>query len=252
MARKIRDRGLIVARTLLTALLLASAPRANAQPRIALDAPSWQLQSNEQGISVYRASVVGTAIVPFKAVMTIPGAIEEVSAVLEDIPRRGEWINHYRLSALLERPDDYDQVEYLRVAMPWPVADRTTLIRVRITVSDDLHTATLAAESVPSHPRDTLPMHVRAQVYASTFQMTQVHDHVEVSSLIFIDPRGHIPVWVVNYFTSRVAQATLEGLRTQVARKLYPRERLEAMRTRMAGYRTFRDAAASPASSRAR
>lgn len=248
MARKIRDRRLILA----LATLLAWAPGASGQPHIALDAPSWQLQSNEQGISIYRANVVGTAIVPFKAVMTIPGTIEEVSAVLEDIPRRSEWISHHGVSVLLERPNDYDQVEYLRVAMPWPVADRTTLIRVRITVSDDLRSATLAAESVPAHPRDTLPMRVRAQVYASTFQMTQVRDHVEVSSLVFIDPRGHIPVWVVNYFTSRVAQSTLEGLRTQVARKLYPRERLDAMHARMAGYRTFRDALAPPAFGRAR
>jgi hypothetical protein len=215
-------------------------------PRIAMDAPNWQLQSTTNGIAIYRAKVEGTPIVPFKAVMTIPGTIEEVSMVLEDIPRRGEWITRYGTSVLLERANDYDQVEYLRVAMPWPAADRSALIRVRITVSDDLHTATIAAESVASHPRDTLPMHVRAEVYASTFQMTQVDDHVEVSSLVFVDPRGALPAWIVNFFTSRVAQQTLEGLRTQVARKLYPRDRLDAMRNRMAGYHIFRETSGSP------
>ena len=229
----------------IAASLTAVAARAQT-PRIAMDAPSWQLQSNDKGIAIYRASVAGTPVVPFKAVMTIPGTIEEVSMVLEDIPRRGDWISHYGTSVLLERANDYDQVEYLRVAMPWPVADRSALIRVRITVSDDVRTATIAAESVDSHPRDSLPPLVRARVYASTFQMTQVDDHVEVSSLVFIDPRGRIPAWVVNFFTSRVAQSTLEGLRTQVARKLYARDRLDAMRNRMAGYQLFRQTVASP------
>ncbi len=235
---------------LLVAAAVAQAPAPlcaqDARPQIAIDDPRWQLQSNTNGIEIYRATVTGTPIVPFKAVMTIPGTIEEVSLVLEDIPRRGDWISHYGQSMVLERGSDYDQVEYLRIAMPWPVIDRTTLIRVRISVSDDRSTATLAAESVDSHPRDSLPSLVRAQVYASTMQLKQIGEQVEVRSLVFIDPRGRIPLWAVHYYTSRVAQATLEGLRRQVARKLFSREQVEAMRSRISGYRVFRERYAAP------
>ena len=217
-----------------------------------MDAPSWTLESTSNGVAIYSSHSLGTAIVPFKAVMTIPGTIEEVSTVLEDVPRRHEWIAHFGMSVVLARPNDYDQTEYLRVAMPWPVADRSALIRVRIGVSENQRSATIAAESVESHPADTLPLLVRAQVYTSTFQMTQVGDHVEVASLVFIDPRGRIPTWVVNYFTSRVARTTLEGLRRQVARELYPREKLDAMKRRIAGYAAFKDRAGntSPADGR--
>ena len=233
------------------ALLLAAARAQHAQaqapvrvpapPSIAMDAPSWHEESSHEGIVLYSASVIGTAIVPFKAVMTIPGTIEEVSQVLEDIPRRGEWISNFGMSALLERPNDYDQTEFLRVAMPWPARDRTSLVRVRIHVSDDIKMATIAAESVDSHPADSLPPLVRAKVYASTFQMTQAGDHVEVAALVFIDPRGQIPTWIVNFFTGRVARATLSGLRRQVAKKLYSPQQLDAMRARMRSYVYFRD-----------
>ena len=237
---------------LLVVLIPLAGLRAHAQPRIAMDAPGWTLESTSNGVAIYSSRVPGSAIVPFKAVMTIPGTIEDVSLVLEDIPRRHEWIAHFGQSVVLSRPNDYDQTEYLRVAMPWPVADRSALIRVRIGVSDDQRTATIAAESVDSHPLDTLPPLVRAQVYTSTFQMTQVGDHVEVASLVFIDPRGRIPTWVVNYFTSRVARTTLEGLRRQVARELYSPARVEAIRVRMKGYAAFRDAtgATSPEGAR--
>jgi hypothetical protein len=226
------------------ALLLAGiATRIAAQqrPHIGIDDASWHLESSSDGIALLSSSVPGIGIVPLKATMTIPGTIEEVSMVLEDVSRRGEWISNFGQSVVLERTNDYDQTEYLRVAMPWPARDRSALIRARITVSDDLRRATIAAESVDSHLGDALPTLVRSTVYASTFQMTQVAEHVEVVALVFIDPRGSIPKWIVNYFTRRVARATLGGLRRQVARNLYSPPQLMAMHQRMQAFRTFRE-----------
>ena len=33
------------------------------------------------------------------------------------------WISSLGQSVLLERPNDYDQTEYLRVDVPWPITD---------------------------------------------------------------------------------------------------------------------------------
>lgn len=237
-ARRVLRSG--IAFTLLIAVIASrSGAQSHPQPRIALDASSWHLESSSDGIDIFSSSVPGVSVVPFKAVMTIPGTIEEVSTVLEDIPRRGEWISNFGQSVLLERPNDYDQTEYLRVAVPWPASDRSALIRVRIAVSDDLRQATIAGESVDAHPADTLPKFVRSKVYASTFQMTQVGDHVEVVTLIFVDPRGSIPKWIVNLFTRGAARTTLSALRRQVARKLYPPSQLAAMHQRMQAFRVF-------------
>lgn len=222
------------------ALLLLAASPVHAQ-HIGMDDPSWHLESSSDGIVLYSGSVPDTRVVPLKAVMTIPGTIEEVSVVIEDISRRGEWVSNFGESVLLERTNDYDQTEYLRVNLPWPARNRTALIRARITVSDDRRRATIVAESVDSHLGDGLPTLVRAQVHASTFQMTQVGDRVEVVALVFIDPSGRIPKWVVNYFTRRAARSTLAGLRRQVARKLYPQAQLMAMHRRIEGYRAFRE-----------
>ena len=88
---------------------------------------------------------------------------------------------------------------------------------------------------------EALPKLVRAQVHASTFQMTQVGSRVEVVALVFIDPCGSLPKWIVNYFTRRGARTTLSGLRRQVARKLYSGAQITAMRHRIEGYRAFRE-----------
>lgn len=214
-------------------------------PRVTVDDPSWRLESSSDGISLYAGSVPDVRLVPVKAVMTIPGTIEEVALVLEDITRRGDWISNFGQSVLLEKPNDYEQTEYLRVDVPWPVEDRSAVVRVRVTVSEDLRRATIAGESVDSPLAARLPKLVRAQVHASTFQMTQVGNRVEVVALVFIDPCGSLPKWIVNYFTRHGARVTLAGLRHQVARRLYSTTQLMAMRRRIEGYKAFRERGAA-------
>ena len=215
------------------------------QTRIGVDDPSWHLESSSDGISLYASSIPETKVVPLKAVMTIPGTIEEVALVLEDKSRRGEWISNFGQSVMLERPNDYDQTEYLRVDLPWPAEDRSAVVRVQVTVSDDLRRAVIAGESVETPLANRLPKLVRAQVHASTFQMTQLAGHVEVVALVFIDPCGSLPKWIVNYFTRRGARTTLAGLRRQVSRKLYAPSQVGAMRRRIEGYKAFAERGAA-------
>ena len=228
---------------LCVALALVAAPLRAAPgppaPRIGVDDPSWHLESSSDGIALYSSPLPEGGIVPLKAVMTIPGTIEEVALVLEDMSRRGEWISNFGQSIMLERTNDYDQTEYLRVDLPWPAEDRSAVVRVRVSVSDDLRRAVIAGESVESPLANRLPRLVRAQVHASTFQMTQGPGRVEVVALVFIDPCGRLPKWIVNYFTRRGARTTLAGLRRQVARRLYSPSQVAAMHRRMEGCRAF-------------
>jgi hypothetical protein len=69
---------------------------------------------------------------------------------------------------------------------------------------------------------------------------------VEVVALVFIDPCGRLPKWIVNYFTRRGARATLSGLRRQVAKKLYSPSQVAAMRRRIEGYKGFSASIPSP------
>ena len=203
---------------------------------LAADDPAWKLQSSSDGISLYRASLRGSGVVPVKATLTIPGTIEELSLVLEDIPRRQQWVGNRIESVLLERVSDYDQTEYLRVNLPWPVRDRSALIRALVEVSEDRRTATITARSIASHPADKFPDLVRAQVEPSTLRMTQGPGRVEVEALVFIDPGGWIPKWLVNYFATHVARSTFRDLRKQVSLHLYSPAQIRAMRERIAAY----------------
>lgn len=227
----------------------ADPPVITGPPVLAADDPGWKLQSSDEGISLYRCQVKGSGVVPVKVVMTIPGTIADVSLVLQDIPRRPEWIGTRTKSTLLQRVSHYEQFEYLRVYMPWPVSDRSAIIRALVSVSDDRTRATIAAQSVASHPAaDTLPKLVRSQVHTSTFQMTESAGQVEVVALVFIDPGGHVPKWLVNWFAGRMARSTCRDLRKQVAKDLYPPAQVREMERRIREYPGDGRSAVAPAS----
>ena len=221
----------------LAVVLASTGTRAFAPPTLPETDPSWRLQSSSDSIQLYRGSIHGSGIVPVKAILSIPGTIEEVSLVLEDVPRRRQWMGDRTESTVLERPSDYEQTEYLRVNLPWPVSDRSALIRAEVDVSDDHRRATISARSVDTCPEDTLPRLVRARIHPSIFQMTQRRSRVEIVALVFVDPRAGIPRWVVNYFATRVARQTLAGLRRQVGRNLYSPAQRSAMHERILAYR---------------
>jgi hypothetical protein len=63
--------------------------------------------------------------------------------------------------------------------------------------------------------------------------MTQAPGRVEIVALVFVDPGGWIPKWLVNHFATRVARSTFSGLRRQVSRRLYSPSQLRAMHARM-------------------
>jgi hypothetical protein len=232
-----RAKKLLLPALLLLSPLLSAAPAA--RPQAPLEPARWSLDSDREGIALYSASVPGTKIIPFKCVMSLPAGIEEISAVLEDAPRRHEWISRFAGSALLERASDYEQTEYLRMSLPWPFLDRTALLRVKITVSPGRDSASIAASSVTLAAKTGLPELVRCEIYDSTFQMLRTPKGTEVTALVFIDPKGNLPAWVVNLFTSKVSRRTLEGLRRQVGRKLYSAAELEAMHQRIMRYAEF-------------
>ena len=241
MRAVVRGPGAWTASRILTALAVALSLCGGAraglpETMLAADDPAWKLQSSSDGIALYRASLRGSDVVPVKGTLSIPGTIAEISLVLEDIPRRQQWVGNRIESRLLERASDYDLVEHLHVDLPWPVHDRTALLRARVEVSAERRTVTIHAQSIASHPADRFARQVRAEIAPSTFQMTQAPGHVEIVALVFIDPGGWIPKWLVNQFATRVARSTFKDLRRQVARRLYSPAQVRAMRQRIESY----------------
>ena len=84
---------------------------------------SWQLRKNQEGIPVYVRKVVGSPILEFKANVIIDTSLPKVIAYFEKT-QISRWYYQCILSKFIENDGPKQEVIYLILHLPWPVAAR--------------------------------------------------------------------------------------------------------------------------------
>jgi len=85
---------------------------------------SWQLRKNLEGIPVYTRKVLGSPILEFKANVIIDTPLSKVIAFFEDEKQIRRWYYQCVLSKFIENDGPKQEVIYLILHLPWPVAPR--------------------------------------------------------------------------------------------------------------------------------
>jgi len=84
---------------------------------------SWQLRKNQGGIPVYTRKVAGSPILEFKANVIIDAPLPKVIAYFEET-QISRWYYQCVLSKFIENDGPKQEVIYLILHLPWPVAAR--------------------------------------------------------------------------------------------------------------------------------
>jgi hypothetical protein len=85
---------------------------------------SWQLRKNQEGIPVYTRKVAGSPILEVKANVIIDAPLPKVIAYFEDEKQIRRWYYQCVLSKFIENDGPKQEVIYLILHLPWPVAAR--------------------------------------------------------------------------------------------------------------------------------
>jgi len=85
---------------------------------------TWQLRENQGGIPVYTRKVAGSPILEFKANVIIDAPLPKVIAYFEDEKQIRRWYYQCVLSKFIENNGPRQEIIYLILHMPWPVAPR--------------------------------------------------------------------------------------------------------------------------------
>jgi len=84
---------------------------------------SWQLRKNQGGIPVYTRKVAGSPILEFKANVIIDAPLPKVIAYFEET-QISRWYYQCVLSKFIVNDGPKQEVIYLILHLPWPVAAR--------------------------------------------------------------------------------------------------------------------------------
>ncbi len=175
-------------KTLIAALIIALVP---------LHDGNWELKKDKDNIKVYTKHVEGSGLKAIKAITTFNAPLETCAAVLRDIEHLTELFPDTRTVKKVSQSDN-EQVHYMEMDAPWPVADRDGAFRLVYEYNAATKTLVVDAKMKP----DAYPVQdgmVRLTKGGGTWTFIRVDaTHTRLEYFFHGEPGGSIPAFLAN------------------------------------------------------
>lgn len=197
---------------------------------IAADEPVWKPIREEDGIRVYTQAVPDSDFREFRGESVIAAEVNQIMALMIDIPACPDWMHRCTESVLLEQIDMTERYTYTRNSYPWPASDRVFIIHSRVTQDPDTRVVTIRLTDIDEPKlseaaRRRLPESgrpVRVDSAKGTWTLIPIDEgstraiyemHVEIG--------GRVPASLANSIIEQTPFETLLRLREVVQREKY-------------------------------
>ncbi len=179
------------------------------------EAVEWQEIRNSLGIRVYSATVENTSIIKVKAVAEIEVGLDRVLAIIEDELTYPDWVPYLSRASVLQTISTDEKLIYNHFDAPWPARDREFVYRLRIQRDKDEVSYIMRSEITSLMPEQKHV--VRAWLMESRYNLRALDEKRTRLELVFhADPRGRLPLWIVNIVHRSFAFDAIQALRTQL------------------------------------
>ncbi len=192
-------------RTLLLAAILLLSPAASAS--------DWNFLAKKDGVSTWSQSVPGTKLLGFRGEAHLDVSATDLVSTMLSPEKVSDWVDLLSEHRVVDGGNTQVQVIYQRYATPWPIADRDYVIERRVTQHPELGRTTVTMRSTTHPGAPEVQGVVRAYVSQSYFSFTSLPDgstQVEVEA--FTDPKGAVPMWLVNLVQKNWARNSINAL----------------------------------------
>ena len=185
--------------------------------QIESDEKIWKKISDQDGVRTYEERKPEHDVVAFRGEITMSTTLKRIATILRDEKIRKKWIDALKENKTLEQTSPLEQVDYNHTNVPWPFQDRDFVYRAKIKVEQGPPQALLivmASVDTPMQPEKKGI--VRGQVLHSFYYMKEIpgaESKTEVVIEMALDPKGAIPMWMVNLTQKRWPHHTLLALK---------------------------------------
>jgi hypothetical protein len=164
----------------------------------ALQAQSWHLEKDKDGIKVYTRPEPGSNFKAFKGETEVHAALDDVIAIIEDVEQFDVWDEDVKEIRVLEREPGKFLKYYVVYDLPWPLQDRDLCVEAVFSADKNNGNILLISGSIP----EAVPLQdgiVRITTYWQKWILEpQEKGVVKVMVEGFADPAGDIPAWIAN------------------------------------------------------
>ena len=187
---------------------------------------SWQLSKDKDGIQVHIRHNPTSVIKTFKGTMAINSRLSSLVAAIQDTQAYPRWLHKCKSASTIKTVGNNQIYSYVVTGMPWPVADRDSIVHSVLTQNKSNNQTIIKLTSEPN----MLPLKqgmVRIQSLTGQWLLTPLtKGDVSVTYEMSVDPGGNIPKWLVNLMAVDLPFNTLQKLRNIVKEARYVNARM--------------------------
>jgi len=176
----------------------------------------WELQKQEDGISIYTSHQEDSRILSYRIEALIRGDLRRVHRQVLDFQGNKEYLERVKKIEVLEKDPGQRVLVYMLFDLPWPFRDRDFINRMDLKVGRD----TISMRSSPAtgfvEPTEGV---VRMREFSEQWLLVrQGKGKTHLSLRGYADPGGKFPAWVVNLFVVQEPLSLVRGIKKQVER----------------------------------
>jgi len=183
----------------------------------------WVKVKEAKEVQVFEQKSDSSHLMVFRGEGLVRAPIARVASVIFDSERAKEWVDDLAETRIVKWYNETDYLEYDHMLAPIFVSDRDFLTRVNMQF--DAEKSQLVFQMSNPEPAD-IPEElrkskwVRGDLNGTKYTLTSVDDGKAtfVVGEVHGDPKGALPIWLVNMFQRNWPIETLVHLRRQVAK----------------------------------
>ena len=183
---------------------------------VSVYAEGWDLAIDRHQVQVWTGVQEDSAIKAFRARTVVHSSLAALVALFYDVAAAPDWIDHcQRVLALRRNEAQHSYVLLMETHMPWPLANRDTLMQGRWWQDPQTLVVHLEARDADPAFYPPRPSFIRTRQLRSDWTFRPLgHGLVEVSTEGHVDPRGHLPAWAINIVLQEAPYNTMRNLQS--------------------------------------
>lgn len=180
-----------------------------------LDNKGWRLWRESQALTLHYRGFTNTPLIEIKVQARFTSSLAGFLLFLQDYPMIPNWLERAESSTLIRQETDTENLFITRFKGVWPVSKREMIIRSRYWQNPDLSVELKAQDA--SHELGKTNDIIRIKLIRSHWMLKPVSDgRLLVSHTMMADPKGTLPIWLVNQVSLRSMWASLRAMQQQL------------------------------------
>ena len=204
-------RGIVFAGMVCTWMLAALSGTAMTAELPDQQTADWELRTETDNIRIYTTGQPGSKFKAFKAVATLDVPIENLMAVMINPASCTEWVHNCSESYAFGEGDFHERYAYSVNDMPWPVADRDYVLRIRTRGDRASGEVTMDLNATPDLRAES-SNRIRVDRSDTLYRFIPEGDSTRMIWVQHTDPNGALPGWLVNSLLVDIPVRSIQAL----------------------------------------